>query len=75
MQVGFAVTMRATFRTFFLTYAFWIPWDRLLELAGVESGRRRLVARATLFGIVAAFVGWTVVISPFESSVIPLLLR
>ena len=74
MQVGFAVTMRATFRTFFLTYAFWIPWDRLLELARVESGRR-VLARAALFAIVAAFVGWTAVISPFESSVIPPLLR
>ena len=74
MQVGFAVTMRATFRTFFLTDAFWIPWDRRLELARVKSGRRVLV-RAALFGIVAAVVSWTAVISPFESSVIPLLLR
>ena len=75
MQVGFALTMRATFRTFFLTYAFWIPWDRLLGLARVESGGRRTLARVALVSIIAAFVGWTAVISPFESSVLPLLLR
>ncbi len=75
MQVGFAVTMRATFRTFFLTYAFWIPWDRLLELARVESGPRQKLARVALFSILAVFVVWTAVISPFESSVLPLLLR
>lgn len=75
MQVGFALTMRATFRTFFLTYAFWIPWDRLLEHCRVESGRRQALACVVLFCVIAAFVGWTAVISPFESSVLPLLLR
>ena len=75
MQIGFAVTMRATFRTFFLTYAFWIPWERLLDLARGESGRRRTLARVALFGIIAAFVCWTAVVAPFESSVLPLLLR
>ena len=75
MQIGFAVTMRATFRTFFLTYAFWIPWDLLLDLARGESGRRRTLARVSLLGIIAVFVCWTAVIAPFESSVLPLLLR
>ena len=67
LQVGFAVTMRALFQTFFLTYAFWIPWDRLLDMARGERSRGRTRARLALAALLATFVGWT--------SVLPWVLR
>lgn len=73
MQMGFGMTMGATFRTFFLTYAFWVPWDRLLEFGRGERSRRRSAARLALLALVATFVGWTLVISPFERSLFPFL--
>ena len=62
LQIGFAVTMRALFQTFFLTYAFWIPWDRLLDMARGGRPRRRTLARLVLALLLATFVGWTAVL-------------
>ena len=62
LQVGFAVTMRALFQTFFLTYAFWIPWDRLLDMAHRERSGRKTVAQVVLIVLIATFVGWTAVL-------------
>ena len=59
MLVGFAVTMRALFQIFFLTYAFWLPWDRVLSIARGERPGRRNLARLLLLVLVATFVGWT----------------
>ena len=62
LQVGFAVTMRALFQTFFLTYAFWIPWDRLLDMSRGCRSRRRTLGRLVLAALLATFVGWTAVL-------------
>ena len=59
MLVGFAVTMRALFQIFFLTYAFWLPWDRVLSIARGERPGRRNLARLLLLVLLSVFVGWT----------------
>ncbi len=59
MLVGFAVTMRALFQIFFLTYAFWLPWDRVLSIARGERPGRRNLARLGLVVLLGVFVGWT----------------